>query len=441
MHTLAISLALLVTPALAGWLAGLAIRRARRGRASGVVWPIALLGLVLGTAIALDARSSLVGIWDAATIAGLFVGGLLVALHKACSDPRNVAVSFAAAALACLLLESLCRFLLPPPPAFPSQSDPALLVSDALRASAATQMSTTISQVQACDAIYETASSLGIPSPSAIPGGQPRGDARRRVLHIGDSIAFCPPEGCFLRDLNVIEPDVEHINAAIPATSTDAQLAIIRRWISQQPIDAVVMHLNPNDPGEIDRPFPCSGWQSLMVYDGGAPQLRFRAAHTPDPRAMRLRLLLQNSPPPYLLRAAVRFSAAAAHLAATCVSLGRRLAFTFEEDELRAQAHVTACLRAARDELRARHIPLVVDILHWQRPVEERKPDDQEMKATAEALGIVTIDSWVPLTAALDRGEQPFLDPGGHLNATGHAIMARWLHEQLPAAIERARGH
>ena len=432
------SVALLLAPACVGWVVGLAIRRARRARAAGVVWPIAVLALVLGTAIAADARTFIVGIWDAATIAVLFVAGFLVALHRVFSDRRNVQVSIAAAALACLLLEPLCTFLLPPPPAFP-QSDPAFLVSEALRTSAVTQMSTTTSQEVACQAIYKTEPSQWNRFAPYAQDFQPRAGARLHVLHIGDSIVFGGPGASFTDDLDQLEPDVEHINAAICATATDAQLAIVRRWVALHPIDAVVMHLNPNDSGEIDEPFPCSDWKSLMVYDGGVPQLRFPTAHTPDPREMRLRLLLQNSPPPYLLRAVVDSSAAAAHLSAALVSLGRRLAFAYDRDELRGQAHIRVCLSAARDELMARHIPLVVDILHFTGAVQNRKSDNETMKATAEALGIVTLDSFGPLTEALDRGEQPFSDAGGHLNPTGHAVMAKWLHEQLPAAIERAR--
>lgn len=440
MTSIAIAAALLLAPALIGWLMGLAVRRAGRARKSGVVWPAALLALVVGMAIALDAYVPVVGIWDVITVAGMLVAGLLAALHTAWSDPRNVGLSIVTVALACLLLEPLCRSLLPQAPAFPSQSAPTLFIGQALRASEAEQLSTTRSHEAACTALYNRAPSRWDPWFPRAQDFRPRDDVRLRVLHVGDSILFgSDSQGRFTRDLAQLEPDVEHVNSGICATATDVQLAIVRRWIRTHPIDAVVIHLNPNDSGEIDRPLPCSDWKSLMVYDSGVPQLRFATAHTPDPSDLRLRRLLEYSPPPYLLRAAVPFSVAAAHLAAAFVHLGRWLAFAYDSTPQQGLGHVRDCLGAMHAELTARQIPLVANILHWQQAVQERRPDNTDMKAIAEALGIVTVDSWQPLIDALDRGEQPFLDPGGHLNLAGNAIMAKWLHEQLPPAFERAR--
>ncbi len=444
MATLGTALALMLAPLGAGWLAGVGLRRLRRGRASGILWPLVALFLAVGVLLALDVRSALVGVWDAGVVAVLLVVGLLVALHRAFADPRNLVLSVGASVFGLLLLELAGRLVLPPPPAFPSQSGPELFLSDALRVSAQSGMSATVGQQLVCRLIYGPPAAADS-TPALIPFAEsyvPRAGVSARVLHLGDSVVYGNTvDGRFTDDLAKLEPNVEHINAAVFATAPDAYISIMRRWVAQQPIDAVVMHLNPNDTLEIDGPYPCAGWHSLLVYDDGVPHLRYATDHSGDPNP--LRLLLQNSPPPYLLRAAVRFSASAAHGAAACVQLGRRFGYASATGDYDlGVAHIEMILRAARDELRARHIALVAEILHFRFDA-EAGVHQTNLKAIPEKLGIVTLDSWDPLIASLARGEQPFTNAGGptdsHFSAAGHAMMAKWLHEQLPAAIEQAR--
>jgi hypothetical protein len=108
------------------------------------------------------------------------------------------------------------------------------------------------------------------------------------------------------------------------------------------------------------------------------------------------------------------------------------------------EAHLAAILRDARDELRARHIPFVVDTFRDRRAVEAGIPTknwgEDRMKEIAEDLGIVTLDTWKPLVTAVQRGEDVYISrEDAHFNSVGHALMAAWLHEQLPAAIAKAR--
>jgi hypothetical protein len=425
-------------PAALGWLAGLGLRRTTR-RLGGAPVQIALLVAAVVAAVALDARTSLVSVWDAALVGALAAGGLAAALRRA--RVADLATAAIAVAVSGALLELGARVLLRPPPAFPSE-EPHLLLADAMQAAQRSLMAPLTSREAACEAIYAHAADTReahLVKPLA-EGFQPRPGTRARVLHLGDSIPWGHPSvGRFTDRLEELEPDVEHVNVSIPGTAPDAYLSILRRWIATQPIDAVVMHLNPNDVGEMDEPHPCADGRSLLVYEGGRPRLRYPTAHVSSEATRHWRILVASSPPPYPLRATLRSSAAAAHLAAAFVALSHRIAFDERRDPARGLAHVEMILAAARDELRARHIPFVATLLHFQMAFAAGRPDNAELAGAAARVGVVTLDSWEPLLAAVRRGEDPFTDPSGHLSRAGHAVMARWLHEQLGPALERAR--
>jgi hypothetical protein len=104
-------------------------------------------------------------------------------------------------------------------------------------------------------------------------------------------------------------------------------------------------------------------------------------------------------------------------------------------------------MRDVVNELRAHDVPLVVNVFRDRAEVERRllpanAPEDT-MRQIAEALGVVVLDTWEPLVAAADSGVRPFTNQAGptdsHFNADGHALIAQWLHRELPRAIVRAR--
>lgn len=439
MHALArvlISLGIILVPAGLGWLCGALQRRWLNRRVGGVLWPAGLLLLLAGLAALLDMQTSVVGIWDAVTMAVALVGGWLCAAHRAFDDPRAVGVAAAATALACVGVEILCRIGLGPAPAFPDAANPHLLFSAAARASTASRLSATHCQTAACGAIYASQPGRWNQNDPRAQDFHPDPAARLHILHLGDSVTVgSDVDGRFTRDLEALEPGVQHINAAIGASGTDTQLAIAGRWLALHHIDAVVLHLNPNDAYDMDVPTPCANWQSLLVYDATGPRLRYTSDHTPDPEHMRWRMLFQDSPPPYLLCVGVEYSVAAAHLAAAFVRLGHRLGFDVERDEMQGRAHIVACLGALRDQLAARKIPFVVDVLHSASPVDE--PRSAWAWSATTGLGLGPIDGHARLSAAVAGGAQPYLDISGHFNAAGHAIMAGWLHQALAPTIAR----
>ena len=68
----------------------------------------------------------------------------------------------------------------------------------------------------------------------------------------------------------------------------------------------------------------------------------------------------------------------------------------------------------------------------------EGPPDERRMFG-----GLAFLVDGSMAVAAVGGGARPFTDEAGptdsHFNAEGHALIARWLHRELPGAIERAR--
>ena len=431
------SAALVLCPLAAGWLVGALWRRLRRDRTSGSVFAIAALGTPAALMVIFDTRTLLVGVWDAAFIGVLSGAGLLLALHQTSTDRSGVVLMLGSCVVGLGLLEMAARLFLPAPPAFPSAAGPRLFISDSIEVARSTGFAPTLIGTETCRAIYEHGKPVNVvPDPNA----------RERILHLGDSMLVAG--GRFTEDLERLEPGIQHVNAAIAGTAPDVYLTLMRLLLARMDFTAVVMHLTPNDwAGIDDREYPCTGGEPLLVYGPTGTRLRFATGSDAGQRTQ-LRWLVQNSPPPYILRACVRFSSFAAHLAAAFVQLARRLGYTpIDEGDAVREANVTAILRDARDELAARHIPLVVDSFRSRQAVESGIPtvnaDEDRMKQLAQDLGIVTIDTWQLLRGAVQSGSQPFLNDGGptdpHFNAVGHALIAQWLHDVLPGAIAQAR--
>jgi hypothetical protein len=439
------SLALTLLPLGTGLFLGKALRRLLSQRRKGALFAIAAVVVPALSALLVDARIQLIGAWDALYVGVAAGAGLLLALHRAVADAKNLALLLGSCIVGVFALEVASRLILPPPPAFPSAEAPTLFLSELLRFKPGRTFSTTQAGLAVCDALYgddrPTAQDPGTAFPAT---WNPRSDAREHILHLGDSMVFGSGHARFTDRLNELEPLVEHVNAAIAGTGPDVYLALLRRFLAQHRFTAVVMHLTPNDYGDVDqRQYSCSGWLPLLMYGPSGTRLRFPTPRSPQDES-RLAWLMQNSPPPYILRAAVGFSSSAAHLSAALVHTGRRLGYMYgDEDDRVREAHLAAILRDARDELQARHIPFVVDILRDRGAVEAGTPTqdgwDDKLEQIAKDVGIVTMDTWEPLVAAARRGENVYMskqDP--HFNYAGHVLIAAWLHEELRAALAQA---
>jgi len=445
--TLATAVALIAVPIALGALVGLLLRRLCGRRLGGIAAAIGLVVAPAAAAVGLVMRFPIVGLWDA-VLEGLFFGaGLLWAAHRALEKGRNVVLLASSSVVSLMLLELLCRLFLPPPPGFPSSAGPHLLLADALRGDLTRQPWDTLSKELVCSIVYGDQypgildlnnAQRDIVTPRTFT---PRSDAPRRVLHLGDSMAFgfgLARNETFTADLERLEPGVQHINGAIPGTAPDAYLAVLKRWIATHEIDLVVMHVyEGNDLDGLDSHYPCCDWQSLLVYDAAAAGLRCATATAPDFSHAGWQWLRYHEPPPYLVRALIGSSSAAAYLGAV---MAREPYFLVDQSTDTRLAHLESILRAARDALAARHIPFVVAVVPtrtWLETLATWQHYAPGILDAAQRAGVPALDGSQVFRDAVVRGQNLFFDHPAdiHFSANGHAVWAKWLHEQLAAGL------
>ena len=450
MSTLVTAAALIANPIVLGAMVGMALRRIRGRRLRGFVAVLACLALPTVAAVGLLARFPIVGLWDAAIEGFLFGAGVLWTSHRALARGANVALLVSSLVVSLLLVELLCRMLLPPPPGYSSAGGPHLLLNDPLDLTH--QPWSVLGMDLVCSVVYgdryapilDLSSALrDIVTPQTF---SPRPDATRHVLHLGDSMAFgfgLPREETVTAGLERLEPGVEHINAAVPNSAPDAYLAELNSWVETHGIDLVVMHVyEGNDLDGLDSPFPCCDWQSLLVY--GSAGATLRCAQATESALSRAGMWLRyHNPPPYLLRALVGTSTAAAHLAARTVLEPYFLADQPVGTQL---DHLETILRSARDLLAAHHISFVVDVVPtraWLETLETRQHYAPRIVERAERAGVPVLDGSDVFRNAVVGGQQLFGENHPydiHFSAAGHALWASWLHEQLAAVALRYEG-
>ena len=443
--TVATSVALLAVPIAVGALVGVAMRRVRRRRLGGFLAAVACVVVPTAGALGLVTRFPVVGLWDAGLEGLLFGFGVLWSAHRALAEGRNLLLLASSLTVSLFGLELCARLFLPPPPGFPMRGGPHLLLADALRGDLTSQPWDTLSKDIVCSIVYEDE------YPGILDGGAardvvtprnfvPRPDVRRRVLHLGDSMAFgfgLNRDETLTADLERLEPGVQHINAAIPGTAPDAYFAVLERWIATHEIDLVVMHIyEGNDLDGLDSHYPCCAWQSLLAYDAGGAALRCPTATAPDLGRAGLTWLRYHNPPPYLVRALIGTSSAAAYVGA---AMAREPYLLVDQPTSTRLEHLEAILRSARDVLAARHIPFVVDVLPtrtWLENLQTWQHHGPAILDAAHRVDVPALDPSGPLRDAVVHGQHLFFENGDiHHNADGQALLATWLHEQLAAGL------
>lgn len=452
-RTLTTSLLLISVPVVLGGLTGVLLRRflGRRLTTGASAVACLLLPVVVTLIVCLRGAVIGIGIWDLVLEASFFGVGVLATSHRALSGRRQRMLSAGGLLAGLLLLEVGSRLLLPAPPSFPIEGGPHLWLSDALKADSNTLPWDARSKEIACHVVYGDAyrgllevqrdPRMSLPELYSAPE-----TASRPVLHLGDSMVFgfgVRPEETFVAALAQAEPQVTHINAGIPGLAPDAYLAVLQAWSQRIRPALTVMYLfEGNDVHDLDSPFPCCGWQPLLKYDGDRASLRCSKPTSVDPARAGSTWLRYNSPPPFLVRAMVGHSKAAAFIGAALAGAGGANSLTSDEtQELRLQ-HLVAIARTARDELRAQAVPLLVVVLPTRAWVETGEADHPapELVRMLSAAGVAVVDASPVVLDAAARGERLFLGDQNdcHFNPAGHNLMARWLHDQISARLASA---
>jgi lysophospholipase L1-like esterase len=429
-------LALTVAPFAAGGAIGWLAARIRGRPLSGKALGGAILVVPTLIAAAAALRQLALGLWDLALAGALLGTGAIVAgygLTRALRTKRAALVA-GSVGLALLAGEVAVRALGPPPGVDPAEVH--RLYFDAHEADVA------FTRFELWEQNDGHLGWTGTLKEALYP------DAGLRVLHLGDSMVYglgVERGEAFPARLAALEPGVAHVNAGIPGLAPDAEWLLARRWLERARFDLVVLHLfTGNDIKEMDTAYPFCADGPLLDYDASPPRPRCPSPGRRFPRS-RLAWMLAHSPPPYALRALAGRSALASRSALGLLSLRARL-FGEKGEEARAWAHLEAVLRAFRDDLAARRIPLVVDVLPLRDALEARDPSSTEAYATrtrmvevARSLGIPVLDPWDALEDAVkregsDRWFSTAMPHDLHFGPEGHALLARWLDERLPAA-------
>ncbi len=450
----ALVVALATLPAALGAGVGVLLRRARGGRFAGLLPGLGLLVVPVLLAIAAVLWRPVIGLWDA-VVEGALVGvGLTIAAHRALARRADVTLLLASVVAGLGLFEAASRLFLPPPPGFPIEGGPHLLLADAIRAGTRTHSWDLRSKELVCSIVYEdrypgildAAGEHDIPTPRTFV---PRRDAARRVLHVGDSMTFgigVDRGETFVAGLGHLEPAVEHVNAGIPGTAPDAYLSVLERWAAVQRIDTVVMYVfEGNDVDGLDDRYPCCSWEPLLAYDRGGARLRCPEPAPVDLHAAGATWLRYNSPPPFLVRAFIPYSSAAGHVAAAVVDAMTHMPRGVDQPTDVALSHLEAIVRSARDDLRERGVGFAVVVLpsrDWVEGAPRSEHLAPRIMDVCRALEVAAVDASAFLRDERLRGSRSFMpmptDP--HFSAAGHAALAGWLHGALAAALPPPHG-
>ncbi len=260
-----------------------------------------------------------------------------------------------------------------------------------------------------------------------------------RMIHVGDSMVegvFVGKGQRFTNILQQLEPEWQHVNAGVSSTGPDFYLVYLRKYLNIEPADAAVMYiLLANDERDLDIAYQCCDEGPLLEYRDG--KVFERCSHLPQKSRTEVRSdwLLRHSAPPYPLRVATGFS----HTARLIVGL---FADTIDRIQranipLAPREHMALILNAFAEEMAHRKMKGVVVLLYSVADLRESMEAAAAIANLARGAGLPVLDSAPVLRAAAANGDLSslYVDDQLHFNAVGHQVVARWLHERLPAVV------
>jgi hypothetical protein len=270
-----------------------------------------------------------------------------------------------------------------------------------------------------------------------------RGRGRRTVLHVGDSmvegnVSDYAKRAGFVEVLDARDPETDHLNAGLAATSTDYHYALIHALLDRLEPDLVVLYVFANDPAEFGNPFPCCRGRKLVAFE---PQLALRCPKLQWSQSNLARVLSQ-SPPPYWLRIATSVSAMAEEMVRAYWRVSYRLRGYVDYDLDESRQRMMQLVEALRDELSERGIDFLVVAMPYRVDLEaaagigEPSQTPDVIRRSLREAGLSALDPWQEMLSAVQaRTPGLWSDLAGpndyHLGPAGAEIMADWLAPRL----------
>lgn len=268
-------------------------------------------------------------------------------------------------------------------------------------------------------------------------------ETRPLTLHLGDSLVHgltLPAGSTLAAQLDRSDRQWRHVHGAMPGTSVDAALVVLRSWAPILRPTRVILHLyTGNDLLEVGADYPCCGHQPLLDWSAEGLPGRCPASDSVWLQSDALATLVWASPPPYAWRWLAPHSATAAQLSRGLVGLAHGHGRMWRDPLPQQLARYQRVLRQLANECARQGIELLLTIA----PDAEAMRGAPDHLASLEAIrGLLASEGYVywdahaafmPLwqqegpTAYLHTAQQRDM----HLNAAGHerwaALLAAWL--------------
>ncbi len=428
-----IALLMVLVPLLLGFTAGAVSRLgfARWRLGVRIAGSAAVVGLVLAVLAILP-----MGLWDRLMVVALAAAGFAFRAPRLPGRARLQRIlGVAAATVATLLmLEGLCRWFLPAGPAVqPPPPTPFIPPVDQGP------------DGEACAILHPDSFPETLRDRMAgIPPGQPV------VLHLGDSMIYwlgIDPGDSLPAVMDRLSSGPRHASAAAMRTGPAFDLLVARRWVERMPVRLVVLHLCLyNDWDDPVQTWTCCGDGPVLDFaEDGTPLDRCPRPEsaTPNPVAW----LLRETPPPYVAAATAAYSEFSRHLVAAFTRLSDSFSQRYRPVQPKESWH-RGILKALRDDLAARGIPLVVVLApHRQELQPAGGPDPaawarRSFQEILASLHLPVLDARGRFQQAaregrLDRMFLPWGPRESHLSTEGHRFEAEWLNVALQPFLDR----
>jgi len=258
-------------------------------------------------------------------------------------------------------------------------------------------------------------------------------------------------------------PEVRQVNLGWSCTAPDFYLLIANKWTSLFPTQLAVVHLFiGNDIEELGQPYRCCEDGPLLTRIGDRIEQRCPTPKWRDGFGDSLTWFAAVSPPPSIVRQFTPVSQLARYIVAAIVGFQERHFTEADQNRLwqadflesrersgrppseRAENQwllFETVMRALRDDLAQRRVPLVVSVLPLSVALEKPVPKATESyQARARILEILNrlnieaLDPWDDFEFLVKaKGRDAVFLPQGdvHFNANGHRFYADWLLQRL----------